>query len=210
MTLYLIRHAEPDYENDTLTPYGISQAKKLAQWFKDIKLDQLCYSDSNRNRLTASFIEKECNIFSRKVEWGDSNRKNEKPLSPWKIKDRIIKETESIPDNDEWKNIPEFKNCNVIQNIEKHCRQFDEFLLSAGFKHENKLFKVIKNDDQNIAVVCHGGAIAVILSHLLNISFFQLITHVEFQPASVTKIELSGAENTYITSKLIYLNQNVT
>lgn len=209
MTLYLIRHAEPDYENDTLTQNGITQAKKLTLWFKDIKLDQLFYSDSNRNKLTASFIEKECNLCSSKVEWADSNRNGKKPLSPWKIKDKIIKETGTVPDGDDWKNIPEFKNDNVIQNIEKHIRQFDDFLLSAGFKHENKLFKVIKNDDRNIAVVCHGGAIAVIVSHLLSISFFQLITHVEFLPASVTKIELSGPQNSYTAAKLIYLNQNI-
>ena len=36
MTLYLIRHAEPDYENDTITENGKKQAAKLGTWFKDI------------------------------------------------------------------------------------------------------------------------------------------------------------------------------
>ena len=37
MNLYLIRHAQPDYENDSITELGKTQAAALAEWPKDIK-----------------------------------------------------------------------------------------------------------------------------------------------------------------------------
>ena len=37
MNLYLIRHALPDYENDSITELVKTQAAALAEWLKDIK-----------------------------------------------------------------------------------------------------------------------------------------------------------------------------
>ena len=37
MNLYLIRHALPDYENDSITELGKTQTAALAEWLKDIK-----------------------------------------------------------------------------------------------------------------------------------------------------------------------------
>jgi len=60
---YLIRHAEKDRSNPTnqdpeLTEKGVERAKKWAEIFKDIPLDQIYSTDYNRTLQTADFTAK--------------------------------------------------------------------------------------------------------------------------------------------------------
>jgi len=41
MMLYIVRHGDPDYEHNTITPHGHKEAAALAQWFRDIPLDEI-------------------------------------------------------------------------------------------------------------------------------------------------------------------------
>ena len=38
MTIYIIRHAEPDYSNDTLTPHGWEEANALADRLEKLNI----------------------------------------------------------------------------------------------------------------------------------------------------------------------------
>ena len=53
MKLVFIRHAEPDYINDSLTEKGKREAQCLAQYLKDWKIDEIFVSPLGRARRTA-------------------------------------------------------------------------------------------------------------------------------------------------------------
>lgn len=55
MKLLFVRHAEPDYVNDTLTPNGWEEAKILAQRIKDWKVTQFYVSSQGRAKDTALY-----------------------------------------------------------------------------------------------------------------------------------------------------------
>ena len=55
MRLIFIRHAEPDYEHDSLTEKGWREAKLLARRTKDWQVDEFYVSPLGRARDTASF-----------------------------------------------------------------------------------------------------------------------------------------------------------
>ena len=56
MELIFIRHAEPDYENNTLTEKGFKEAEFLGQFLKDQKIDAMYVSPLNRAKYTADAI----------------------------------------------------------------------------------------------------------------------------------------------------------
>ena len=48
MQLILVRHGDPDYPNDTLTPKGVKQAEGLETAFRAIPVDELYASPMGR------------------------------------------------------------------------------------------------------------------------------------------------------------------
>lgn len=215
MTLYLIRHAEPDYENDTITENGKKQAAKLGTWFKDIPLDELYHSSMGRAKMTASFIAKEKNItmtsldWARELCWGKADGNPYDSASPWMIKDSVIEKIHSYPDGESWRDLVEFSNDRVVSDIDAHCKNFDDFLSSHGYKRENKLYKAVSPNEKSIAIVCHGGTISTLISHLANVPFFQYISHMGSDLTAVTKINFYGKENDINPAQLIYVNSQI-
>ena len=56
MHLYLIRHADPDYAHDTLTPQGFKEARALARRMAAVGLTHLYSSPLPRALLTAQAV----------------------------------------------------------------------------------------------------------------------------------------------------------
>src|SRR5215208_4169192 len=54
--IYLIRHADPDYPNNTITPAGHIEARALAEHLVDAEIDEIYASPVNRAGLTAGYI----------------------------------------------------------------------------------------------------------------------------------------------------------
>ena len=54
MKLLIIRHADPDYENDCLTERGEREARLLADYLRKVPIDAAYVSPLARARLTAA------------------------------------------------------------------------------------------------------------------------------------------------------------
>ena len=68
MKIHLIRHADPDYINDTITPLGHQEAALLAEKF-DFILDQLYTSPRGRAQDTCHYLEKKLRMPSTTLDW---------------------------------------------------------------------------------------------------------------------------------------------
>ena len=66
MFLYIVRHAEPDYERDTLLPRGENQADAVAKRLSQVGIDKIFSSPLGRAQKTAEplcrLLNKECEI----------------------------------------------------------------------------------------------------------------------------------------------------
>ena len=69
MILYIIRHADPDYENNTITPFGWEEAHALADWLKDMPIDKIYTSPLGRAIDTAAPTCKIKGIESTVLPW---------------------------------------------------------------------------------------------------------------------------------------------
>lgn len=212
MYLYLIRHAQPDYEHDSITEEGKMQAAKLAQWFGDIKVDELYHSSMGRAGETASYLAKKLGIAAKPIDWakelcwGKSNGDANDPLSPWAIKDKIIENLHCYPEGENWKNLEEIKNDKILADIDKHCNSLDDFLKEHGYERENQLYKAETPNEKTVVIVCHGGVISAFISYLANLPFFQFISHMGSDLTAVTKIHFHGKAGEFHPAQLIYVN----
>lgn len=64
----------------------------------------------------------------------------------------------------------------------------------------------LQKNEKNIVIVCHGGVISALITHLDNIPFFHFISHMGSDLTAVSKFELGGNKDEYHPAQMIYLN----
>ena len=69
MRILIIRHGDPDYENDTLTEKGWREAGLLAERMKNEKIDRILISSLGRARDTARPSEEALGMKGEVCEW---------------------------------------------------------------------------------------------------------------------------------------------
>lgn len=204
MRLYFIRHGEPDYQNDSLTKIGQRQAEKLAGHIHELKLDEIYSSPLGRAWQTAACSAEKLGIklqvlpWLRELRWGDYSGDAYSTASPWSINDRFIAERHSYPSGEAWKTDEAVKNDRIVQDVAEICASFDAWLKVRGFERCGQLYKVaasLAEKQRNVAFFCHGGVATALVSHLLNIPFWQMIAHAGVELTSITCIEIAEASS---------------
>ena len=163
MTLYIIRHADPDYENNTITEFGWQEANALAQWLKDVHIDKIYTSPLGRAIDTAKPTCEIKGMTSEILPWTEesmdymrnSNLTPESECSySYSIQNGIY----------DYKDFSSPERMKTVENMQK-CS--DEFLASLGYEREGALYKVTRENNDAIAVFCHGGFGGAWITHLL-------------------------------------------
>lgn len=198
MNLYIIRHGDPDYSTDSLTKLGHKQAEKLSIKMKDFSPNEIYSSPFGRAKQTADHCiskwELELHIVEwlRELAWGDKSGNAYSTSSPWIINEDYIKNKGYFPSGDNWKNLPELSKDRLIDDIEERIKKFDTFMKTQGYIRKGQLYDAVIPNDKNIVFFCHGGLGCALLAHLLNISFWHMITHCGLKLTSVSKISFSN------------------
>ena len=174
MRLYLIRHGDPDYEKDTLTPAGILEAKALAKRLKKEGIDKIYHSPLGRARETMSYTAELTGIEPELLEWteeiyyylelegwGETHVFN----VPGEVA-RSIKEGEY---HDNWYLRPPYNDPGLLKILKNINEQSDLFFARHGYKKENHLYRIEKQNSKKIAVFAHAALGLAWLSQLLAI-----------------------------------------
>ena len=195
MRILLIRHGDPDYEIDGLTEKGKREVALLAKKLSKEKIDKIYSSPLGRARLTAAptaealGLEVEILPFMREF----SAKLIELPyLSapeiPWDILPSHINKQTAVYSPSDWQKTPFIENSEVFEEYKSVCESFDALLARHGYKREGYNYKVARANHETIAIFCHFGVMAVVMSHLLNCSPYSLWQHTCALPSSVTTI----------------------
>jgi len=207
MRILFIRHAEPNYENDTITAHGEKQAKLLSKYLKNIKIDEIYSSPLGRAQKTASYTAKNKKINPIIIDWAkETNGQYEEGKFAW---------SQSAVNN--------FNNPNVISysNWQKHVeygshmfpivkdtyKDFLVFLENFGLIKQDFIFKVdiSKFSEKTIVIFCHEGFIKTLLSSVLNWPLPVLYSHVNISHASLTDIRFDNLDG-YSVAKADVIN----
>ncbi len=179
MILYVVRHGDPDYENDSLTPLGKLQAEALVKRFSVHGLDRVYTSPLGRAKLTAEPTCRALGITPEVLDW-TSEDETFKYLSvpkpdggrTWSFGScRNTEYLDKVKElGDRWYEAYPFSECRAKEGFERIRDGSDEFLKSLGYERDGSVYRVIRPNDEKVAVFCHYGAGTTWLSHLLSIS----------------------------------------
>ena len=96
MRFLFIRHGEPDYVNDCLTPTGRLQAQAAAERLKAENICEIYSSPLGRAQETAGYTAKALGLdintldFMREISWGGDGLPNEGHI--WTLSDKMLNE----------------------------------------------------------------------------------------------------------------------
>ncbi|MBR3692672.1 MAG: histidine phosphatase family protein [Clostridia bacterium] len=218
MILYYIRHGDPIYNPDSLTPLGSRQAEAVSKRLSLYGLDEIYCSTSNRAILTA---QPACELLkiqpqlldfaNEKYAWReltvdkeDGSGKTWIFQSPKHISLSCEREVRDL--GDRWFDHPEFAKYDFEKGIERVYSETDRFLADLGYAHMRYTGKytVTKKNDRRVALFAHQGFGLAFLSCLLDIPYPTFCTHFDMGHTGMTVIEFADLGGYSVPKILTY------
>lgn len=196
MRILLIRHGDPDYENDALTEKGKKEAAMLASRLLNEKIDYVYESPMGRARetakptLIAKGMEAVCHNWLREFSDLRIVRPDLNAPSPvcWDWLPGDWTKHEEFYRYDKWFEQENMAAGSAEDYLKEVTDGLDELLAKHGYVHDGHVFRAQKANDDTIALFCHFGVGCVIIGHLLGISPMPLWQGFAAAPTSVTTI----------------------
>ncbi|MCR5673783.1 MAG: histidine phosphatase family protein [Lachnospiraceae bacterium] len=192
MKLVIVRHADPDYENDALTELGRKEAEALSERMKNVKADKCYVSPLGRAKETAKPCLEKMNMQAEEMWWlrefAPVVKRPEKNGVAW---DWVPKDRVNMPysfDPVRWTEYPALEEAGVKEEVERVYGEFDALLQKHGYRKEGKLFMAERPNMDTIVLFCHFGLECVLLSYLLDLPLFVLWHATIAPPTGVTVV----------------------
>ena len=201
MRLLIIRHADPDYEKDDLTVQGKKEAELLALRLQKEKIDYIYCSPMGRALATAfptaRALGKEDKIVIKKYfrefnrfdteKWIDFPT-GDRRRTAWDMLPSYWTEQECFYDKNKWHEAYFYKAVSLKDEYDLVIKEFDEVLKNHGYTRKGNYYEVENSNTDTIAIFCHFGVEAVILSHIFGISPVPLWHQCIALPSAVTTL----------------------
>lgn len=198
MRILIVRHGDPDYENDTLTEKGRREASLLAEKLKKEKIDYFYSSPYGRAKDTCMCVaramgrEQDVSImpFLREfdVEKSAVLPNGLEKIHMWDLLPEFWTEQEAMYDRKDWVTCPCFGYGEVRSEYEKLVKAFDAVLAKHGYVREGNAYRVERPNTDTLIFFCHFGSEMMLLSRLFNTSPIVLTHHFVALTSSLTTI----------------------
>lgn len=194
MKILIVRHGDPDYENDTLTEKGWREAEYLSERLSTLDI-QACYvSPLGRAKDTASLTLKKLGLAATELDWlreflipiHKPNIPGESIPWDWLPQDWTMEE--KFFRDDQWLHAEAMANSAVAPAYHRVIDNLDRLLKAHGYVRKGRYYEALRANTDTILLFCHFGLECVILSHLLNISPMPLWHGMCALPTSVTTL----------------------
>ena len=202
MLLYFVRHGDPIYSPDQLTPLGHRQAEAIGRRLTLYGVDKIFSSTSTRAYQTALPTAEICKKEITQLDFAHENHAwnqlcvtTEQGYKTWAFRHPetaqlfVSKEMRDL--GDRWSEHPAIREYHFENGINRIRDAADEFLLSLGYEHirEKNLYKAIRPNDDRVALFAHEGFGAAFLSCVLDIPYPEFSVHFGLTHSSLTVIE---------------------
>jgi probable phosphoglycerate mutase len=194
MRIYLIRHADPDYPNNTITPAGHLEAQALGRRMAKMGLDRIYCSPLGRAVHTMQYSAEALKLPHAVEEWtaelADCAIEFETwgRLAMWNTPGELIRGRSPYPTHENWHSLEWFSRPFFRERFEQLKRDSDAFLARHGYEREGGRYRIVQSNREKIAVFCHNGFGLCWLAHLLEIPLPLLWSGFWLAPSSVTTI----------------------
>lgn len=210
MHLYLIRHADPDYERDTLTEQGFREAAALARRLETLGVTSLYSSTAPRALLTAQALTALRPLEVQRRTWLLEPahlrvQQDGREYSLWDTFGETIRAGDSLPTQETWLQRAPFDTPEVRAMWSEFRRCADELLASHGYVREGGRYRIARRNRERVAVVCHNGTILLWLAHLLELPLSLVYCGFYSWPASVTTVYMEEHSETWAAPRVLQI-----
>ena len=214
MRIIFVRHGDPNYQLNCLTPLGHKQAEAASLRLKDEGIEKIYSSSAGRAVETAEYtakllgLEIEAHDYMREIGWGprDNEVFHEKG-HPWASASKMISLGDSVS-SDDWREHRFFKG-NWVTNLSvKAGNDFDALLETLGYKREGEYYRVLRKNDGNVIMVSHGGASSAALAHLFSLPFLLTLSIVRADYTAITIVSIDAEEGHLALPKFDMMNDS--
>lgn len=196
MRIIIIRHGDPDYEHDSLTPRGDMEAKLLARIIDTYDIDAFYISPLGRAQRTASFSLDATGKDGVTLDWlrefppriKRPDLKENRTSCSWDWLPSDWTEYPEFYDRDLWYTVPVMEDAHVKEAALTVHAGLDSLLAEYGYVRDGLVYKAVRPNHDTIALVCHFGVEMVILAHLMSISPMPLWHGFVAAPTAITSI----------------------
>ncbi len=196
MEILLIRHAYPDYENDTLTENGHEEAKLLAERLRRVRLDKIYASPAGRAQATGRPTAAMKGISMTTLPW--LQEVSLVPgIDPWNHPAADVLQRPRVPALETWPEEVSYGKAYQPAHAAV-ASAFDEVMAAHGYRREGRLYRVHRPSMERLAFFAHNGLIRMLLSHLLNWAFPTLILSCHISPSGLTQLRFREKNGTAV------------
>lgn len=176
MKILIIRHGEPDYSIDSLTPKGWREAELLAERLAKQPADAYYVSPMGRARDTAKPTLEKLGVEATVLPWLHEfrakviNPQTGEKMIPWNLSPQYWTLQKELYDKDEWVTHGLYRTGDVEAIYRETAEGVDRLLEEWGYVRQGALYRCEQNTDATIVLFCHFALGMAILSHILGVS----------------------------------------
>ena len=222
MLFYYVRHGDPIYNPDSLTPLGERQAESVAKRLTLHGIDEVYASTSNRAILTAKPTAEIAKQEITQLDFANESHAWEEFTIDAKNPDRKTflfhsreaKEAFRTPEcralGDRWYDHPQFTpdRDRYAAGVDRVRRDCDAFFESLGYKHlGGGKYEVLNHTGKRVALFAHQGFGMIFLPTVLGIPYSEFATRFDTTHTGVTVIEFAN-EDGFAYPKVLTLSND--
>ena len=220
MLFFYVRHGDPIYDPDSLTPLGKRQAEAVGKRLAMHGVHKVYASTSDRAIMTA---EPTCEILkmdktlvdfaNEDHAWHQLTIINEQGFRKWGFEDKKTRKLFSDPSvialGQKWYEHPYFEGTTFKEGILRVQKECDDFFAALGYEHipGTGTYKIIESNAARVAMFAHQGFGLAFLSEILDIPYPVFTNHFNICHSSMTVIEFKE-ENGIAIPKVLTLSSD--
>lgn len=217
MLFFYIRHGDPVYNPNQLTPLGQRQAEAIAKRLALYGLDRIYTSPSNRAvqtaRPTCELLKKDMTVLDFTDEalahrefalaQEDGHKKWVFSIPEYR---RLFLDPSVRQLGLNWYEHPDLRDHPFRAGMERIGAASDALFAQLGYEHipGSGTYRSVRPNDERIALFAHGGFGRAFLSHLLDIPYPLFSLHFELAHTGMTVIEFDDEGGITIPKVLTY------
>lgn len=220
MLFYYIRHGDPVYNPDSLTPFGHEQAEALSKRFVKLGFDRIYTSDSMRAQMTAAPTAQKLGITPTVVPWANESRPYERMCAFFENGNReyifdhpvtkaqfVSKEVRDLADD--WATHDAFKNETYGACLEEIRCDMEAFFESLGYRHDRERFgfEAINPTEERVALFAHQAFGLAFLSCVMDVPYPLFSTRFDMGHTGVTVIEFAARDG-FVVPRMLQMSND--
>lgn len=204
MLLFVIRHGEPDYATDTLTDTGHLQAAACAERLASYGLDRVYSSPMGRARQTAEYTCRATSLDLRIAEfcsealaWQDFTYVDAQGRRRWicDLPNTDFRAPDNLYRSVDWRQCDCLLATGEPLPYDRLIAGSDAFLRELGYERDGGVYRILRPNDDRVALFCHGGFGSAWLPHLMALPPHLVWAGYELSLTGVSVFRFSNPEN---------------